>query len=103
MKNDQVVDVQILDKTYQFRCSVEEKEALQKAALLVDANMRMIRDFHTVAGTERIAIYAALIIAVESINDQNNHEQLTTETTQRLQRLLTKIQTTLTHAEQFEL
>ncbi len=55
--------VQILGRDYRLSCEPTERDTLLAAVAHVDANMQTIRDQGKVAGTERIAVFAALNIA----------------------------------------
>jgi cell division protein ZapA len=55
--------VQILGRDYRLSCEPAERETLLAAVAHVDSNMQAIRDQGKVAGTERIAVFAALNIA----------------------------------------
>lgn len=55
--------VQILGRDYRLSCEPAERETLLAAVAHVDSNMQTIRDQGKVAGTERIAVFAALNIA----------------------------------------
>ncbi len=64
------IDVSLLGRTYRIACSDSEREALLRAVAYLDGKMSEIRKAGKVAGTERIAVMAALNIA---------HELLTTK------------------------
>ena len=59
------VTVQILGREYRLSCEPSERETLLAAVAHVDGNMQTIRDQGKIAGTERIAVFAALNIANE--------------------------------------
>lgn len=59
------VAVQILGREYQLACEPHERAALIEAADYVDGKMTSIRDTAKIAGTDRIAVLAALQIAGE--------------------------------------
>lgn len=67
------IKVQILGKEYPIACPPEEQYDLLNAARYLDEKMRLIRDQSRVIGTERIAVMAALNIAHEllQLNQQN--------------------------------
>jgi len=62
------LDVTILGKDYPLACEPSEKEALLTAATMVDRAMQRIKAGGKVAGTERIAVMAALQLAAELMN-----------------------------------
>ena len=57
------LDVSILGREYRVACKESEREELLQAVQFLDHRMREIRDSGKVAGTERIAVMAALNIA----------------------------------------
>ena len=60
-----MLDVAILGREYRVSCKEAEREELQQAVQFLDRRMREIRDSGKIAGTERIAVMAALNIAHE--------------------------------------
>jgi cell division protein ZapA len=60
-----MLDVAILGREYRIACKESEREELQQAVQFIDQRMREIRDSGKIAGTERIAVMAALNIAHE--------------------------------------
>lgn len=59
------LDVSILGREYRVACRQSERDELLQAVQLLDRRMREIRDSGKIAGTERIAVMAALNIAHE--------------------------------------
>ena len=64
--------ITILGKDYHIACKEEEREALMTTARYLDLKMREIRDTGRVFGVERIAVMAALNLAHELTQYQNN-------------------------------
>ncbi len=60
--------VKILDREYRLSCEPAERERLMAAVAHVDANMQTIRAQGKIAGSERIAVFAALNIATELLS-----------------------------------
>ena len=60
--------VNILGRDYRLSCEPAERETLLAAVAHVDRNMHAIRDQGKIAGTERIAVFAALNIAGELLS-----------------------------------
>ena len=58
-----MLDVAILGREYRIACKESERDELQQAVQFLDVRMREIRESGKVAGTERIAVMAALNIA----------------------------------------
>jgi cell division protein ZapA len=59
------VDVAILDRQYRIACPDEERDGLMAAVDYLDKKMREIKDGGKIAGTDRIAVMAALNITHE--------------------------------------
>src|SRR3954464_1081013 len=57
------LDVSLLGRAYKVACKESERSDLLDAVALVDRRMREIRDTGRIAGSERIAVMAALNIA----------------------------------------
>jgi cell division protein ZapA len=60
-----MLDVSILGREYRVACKESERDELMQAVQYLDRRMREIRDGGKIAGTERIAVMAALNIAHE--------------------------------------
>ncbi len=60
--------VKILDRDYRLSCEPAERERLLAAVAHVDANMKTIRAQGRIAGSERIAVFAALNIATDLLS-----------------------------------
>ena len=68
------LDVSILGREYRVGCKQSERDELLLAVQLLDRRMREIRDSGKIAGTERIAVMAALNIAHELLGARNSAE-----------------------------
>jgi len=64
----QTLDVSLLGRSYRVSCGDEEREALLKAVSYLEGKMNEIKLAGKVAGTERIAVMAALNIAHELLS-----------------------------------
>ena len=72
MSNETIpVTVRILEKEYKISCPAGEHESLIESARHVHENMQKIRDGGKALGAERIAVMAAINIAHELINVNN--------------------------------
>ncbi len=60
-----MLDVSILGREYRVACKESERDELMQAVQYLDRRMREIRDSGKIAGTERIAVMAALNITHE--------------------------------------
>lgn len=59
------VDVTILDRQYRIACPDDERESLMASVAYIDQKMREIKEGGKIAGTDRIAVMAALNVAHE--------------------------------------
>jgi cell division protein ZapA len=62
------IDITLLGRSYRVACSDEEREALLQAVSFLEAKMNEIKLSGKVAGTERIAVMAALNVAHEMLS-----------------------------------
>jgi len=62
------VEVTLLGRTYRVACEEKERESLLQAVAYLDAKMNDIRTAGKVAGSERIAVMAALNVAHELLS-----------------------------------
>lgn len=62
------LEVNIMGRNYRVTCADDEREALLAAVAYVDKKMTEIKATSKVAGTERIAVMAALNIANELLS-----------------------------------
>ena len=65
MNTGNAMDVNIMGREFRVVCPTEEREELLQAVAYLNKRMREIRDSGKVAGSERIAIMAALNITHE--------------------------------------
>ena len=66
--NPKTLDVSIMGRSYRVTCADDERDALLAAVAYVDKKMTEIKAASKVAGTERIAVMAALNIANELLS-----------------------------------
>jgi cell division protein ZapA len=66
------VDVHLLGQSYKLSCKEGEDVALLTAARFLDDKMSVIRDAGKVKGTDRIAVMAALSIAIDFLATKSN-------------------------------
>ena len=67
--------IHILGKEYQVNCPPEEREALERSAVLLNEKMEEIRSGSQIIGLERIAVMAALNLAHDLIQTEQSAEQ----------------------------
>jgi len=62
------LEVTLLGRSYRVACGDEEREALLQAVAYLEGKMNEIKQSGKVAGTERIAVMAALNVAHELLS-----------------------------------
>lgn len=87
------ISVSILGKEFMVACSDEERPGLIAAAKYLDRKMKEIHDSGRVLGAERCAVMAALNIAHELLQIQN--DGIPQEMGSRIRALQTKIDAAL--------
>ena len=97
------VTVKILDKEYRVACQDSEQDGLLASAHYLDQKMRDIRQNGKVIGTDRIAVIAALNIAHELLQLQENRNQNAEMLNRRLRSLQNRIEVALEASSQLDL
>jgi cell division protein ZapA len=97
------VSVQILGKEYLIACPPAEREDLQKAATLLGARLKEIRDSSKVIGTDRLLIMTALNMANELAKLQARDEHRGTELGVRVKQMRERVERALVQGQQLEL
>jgi len=103
MKEETVpVTVKILEKDYRIACASNHKESLEDSAALLNNKMLEIRTSGKVIGSDRIAVMAALNLAHDLLQQQ---QQTTSESQlkQHLRHLREKIDGAVNESKQMEL
>lgn len=95
--------IQILDKSFQVSCPVEERAALAESARYLDEKMRGIRSSGSIIGMERIAVMAALNIANDLLKLRTRGQGAQAEVGQRLKIMRERVESALEKGQQLEL
>ncbi len=85
------ITVQILDKEYRIACPAGEEEALRKSATFLNNRIIEVRESGKVIGPDRITVMAALNLAHEFLSERNEHEQYTSNISNRMRILHERI------------
>lgn len=93
------IDVRILDRDYRLAVSADEKATLLEAVRLVDERMRSVRESGKVAALERIAVMAALQIAVDLVAGRGTRAPASADLARRLKRISDDLETGLRRQE----
>lgn len=97
------VSVQILDKEYLIACPPEEREDLQRAATLLGARLKQIREGGKVIGTERLLMMAALNMANDLAKLTAREERTAGEFGSRVKQMRERVERALVQGQQLEL
>lgn len=90
-----IVDIELLGKSYQLKCPEENAALLKKAGKQLDGRLNQIRD-SGVIGTDRIAMMAALNICYEMLNKNGSSSEngnITPTLAKKIQSFCNKIDT----------
>lgn len=98
MSEAKPVSVNIMDKEYLIACEESEKEQLHTAVKMLNQKCTEVRNSGSVIGTERIAVMAALHMAHELIDHQNQNKDYTSKVDDDVRRLRQKIEEALNRA-----
>lgn len=103
MNQNHNISVSILDKVYQIKCSPENVQDLQKAAMFLDQEMRKVRDSGKIIGLDRIAVFTALNLAY-SLQEMEQKDNKSMEGMgERIHYMQRRIEDLLTQSDQAEL
>lgn len=100
---ENVVTVNILDKSYQFKGGREERESLIASANYLDQKMREIRAAQKVVGTDRIAVMAALNIAHDFLLCHAGIDAETASAGGKITEIKTKVEKAIKRNRQLEI
>lgn len=92
------LDVSILGREYRVACRESERDELLQAVQFLDRRMREIRDSGKVAGSERIAVMAALNIAHELLRTKSGGPTTGGFDSTAIQRRISAMQTAIDRA-----
>jgi cell division protein ZapA len=92
------LDVSILGREYRVACKDSERAELLLAVQFLDQRMREIRDTGKIAGTERIAVMAALNIAHEMLRVKGGGPAPASFDSAGIQRRISAMQTAIDRA-----
>jgi len=89
--NNQLLDIQLLDRKLQLKAPHDRVADLQQAAYYLNCKMREISDSGTATGNERIALMAALNIAYELISTKKQKDSYLDSLNSRIAALQDKV------------
>jgi cell division protein ZapA len=92
------LDVALLGREYRVVCKESEREELLQAVQFLDRRMREIRDSGKVAGSERIAVMAALNMAHELLRTKSGAPATGGFDSAAIQRRISAMQTAIDRA-----
>jgi cell division protein ZapA len=83
-ESGRVVQVEIFGRDYPIRANVEDEEYILSIGRYVDSKMIEIRESMKIDSSQKIAILAALNIADELFDLQNEHDRLIADYQEKL-------------------
>lgn len=95
--------VSILGREYFIACTMNEQDAVGKAATYLDRKMREIQNSGRVVGVERCAIMAALNVTHQLLKLEKEiveHDSLSTDVEKRLESISRKIESAVEQQHQ---
>ena len=96
------VSVKILDKEYRIACTPNHKNSLEKSADLLNDKMHEIRSSGKVIGSDRIAVMAALNLAHDLLQ-QEQQSANTSQIKQQVMQIRKKIDSAVNASKQLEI
>ncbi|MCP3680138.1 MAG: cell division protein ZapA [Gammaproteobacteria bacterium] len=85
------VDIRLLDRQFQIKCSAETRRGLEQAAQYLDQRMRKISDGAPMVSVERIAVITALNIVYDLLFAEDRNQQLSEEVINRIESMHQRI------------
>lgn len=95
--------VEVLGKTYQFKCPEGEVPALHQAAKVLQDKMNELREVNHVLSLDRLAVIAALTMTHQLLLIDTKKDDQTQKFTNRLRELKRKLESALAQNAQLEL
>jgi cell division protein ZapA len=92
------LDVIIMGQSYKLVCKEGGEDALREAVAYLDGKMRTIRDAGKIKGNDRIAVMAALGVAIELLATKSPQGPFQDMTVSELKQKMDKMQTVLDQA-----
>jgi len=89
-KENNAINIKILDKEYQIACPPGEEATLQEAATLLNKRMKKLQKSGKVVGLDRIAVITALNLANDFLTYQNN-DQVEEQVTEKIRSLKKRV------------
>jgi cell division protein ZapA len=97
------VSVNILGKEYLIACPPAEREDLQKAATLLGARLKEVRENGRTIGTDRLLLMTALNMANDLSKLMAREEQRGAELGTRVKQMRDRVERALVQGQQLEL
>ena len=98
-EKNNVISVQLLDRTYQLKCKPEEAEKLKEAAAYLDVKMHEIFDNSNTVGHERTAMLAAMGVCYELMCMRAEKDAYGEEMYDRIKNLQTKVESIVSSSQ----
>jgi cell division protein ZapA len=91
-ESENLLSVNILDRSYSVKCPPEQTYELQQSANYLNDQMKRLRHASNITNTESLAVVAALNIANEWMQLKNQKNQYIDSMHERIQALTKKIE-----------
>lgn len=92
--------VQILDKTYQIKCSEDEVSGLLRSASYLDHKIKQLNNSGRLINIEQTVMIAALNITHELLQEREQKEDLINSLNKRIKTLQTKVKNAVSATEE---
>jgi len=99
-QSDNLIAINILDRTYNIKCPAEEAPELQEAAEHVDSLMRKAKKMSSTSSTERVAILTALNICHEMMQAKKQKSTYIDSIHEKIKNIQGKVQNFLAEEEE---
>lgn len=85
------ISINVLNKSYQLKCKLNEVERLQQAGAYLDLKMQEVQNAGNAVGFERTAMMAALDVCYELMSIRDERDNYGDEVAERLNALSNRI------------
>lgn len=85
------VDIQLLDRQFQLKCSPENRRGLEQAAQYLNQKMRKVSESAPMISIERVAMMTALNIVHDLLFAEDRDQQLSEEVIKHIENMHQRI------------
>ncbi len=102
-QENNILSIQLLDKTWQIRCPEDKMQDLQKCARYLDNKMRDIALGGKIMGSERMIVMAAVNVIHDLVQQQSQKDIYIDSLTSRVRELQNQLEKNIPHTQEMEL